>query len=145
GERKGQPCVWIPPGKFMMGCSPGDNDCGENEKPPREVEITRGFWLGQTPATVASWKRFARQAGKSMPPAPVLRNRLLNGGWQDEQQPIVNITWNEAVEFCRWAGGRLPTEAEWEYAARAGNPNRRYGELDEVAWYRDNSGNDGLP
>ncbi len=44
--------VWIPPGTFMMGCSPGDSDCGDEEKPPHQVTITKGFWLGQTEVTV---------------------------------------------------------------------------------------------
>jgi hypothetical protein len=107
-----QTYVWIPPGEFLMGCSPSDTECLDNEKPPHTVRITRGFWLGQTPVTVGAYRRFAEKNGVSMPPEPSCNPR-----WSDSEQPIVRVTWNQARDYCEWAKGRLPTEAEWEYAA----------------------------
>jgi formylglycine-generating enzyme required for sulfatase activity len=68
--------VWIPPGTFMMGCSPGDSECDGDEKPAHRVTITKGFWMGQTAVTVGAYKHFAAATGRQMPREPV----FLTGG-----------------------------------------------------------------
>ena len=77
-----------------------------------------------------------------MPPEINFRNYNWNPGWAEDSQPIGNVLWSEAQAFCKAAGGRLATEAEWEYAGRGGArvPAPRYGIPDEIAWYGDNSG-----
>jgi formylglycine-generating enzyme required for sulfatase activity len=125
----GQRCVWIPPGAFRMGGSPEDEECYEDERPAHEVTISKGFWMGQAPVTVGAYRRFARAAGKPMP--------KVTG--TDDSLPVVSVNWHDAVAYCVWAGMRLPTEAEWEYAARAGSRAARYGNLDDIAWYSKNS------
>lgn len=125
-SKDGQSYVWIPSGSFVMGCSLDDDaECFPNELPWHNVKISQGFWMGQTEVTQAAYLRLigVNPSYFRMP-----------------QLPVENVTFDDAKNYCEAAGGRLPTEAEWEYAARAGSTTSRYGDLDEIAWYQKNSG-----
>jgi formylglycine-generating enzyme required for sulfatase activity len=115
--------VWLPPGKFQMGCSPGDTQCDTDEK-PREVTISKGFWISTTPVTQAAYKRV-------MGVNPSF--------FKGDDRPVERVDWGDVLHYCTALGMRIPSEAEYEYAARAGNTSARYGELDDIAWYKDNS------
>ncbi|MGA3210333.1 MAG: formylglycine-generating enzyme family protein [Terriglobales bacterium] len=118
--------VWIPSGKFQMGCSPGDSKCGEDEKPRHEVTITKGFWMGQTAVTQEAYQHVTE---------------INPSHFHGDQLPVENVTWDDAVAYCTAVGMKLPTEAEWEYAARAGSTALRYRDVDAIAWHEGNSGN----
>lgn len=128
--------IWIKPGTFNMGSvSGGEND----ERPVTQVTISRGFWLGRTEVTQAQWT------------VVMGSNPSYHKG---DNLPVEMVSWNDAMEFCRKltarerAAGRLPdelaytlpTEAQWEYACRAGTTGDYAGALDAMAWYEANSG-----
>jgi formylglycine-generating enzyme required for sulfatase activity len=112
--------VFVPAGTFQMGCVPQDSRCEDDEKPRHPVTLSRGFWIGKTEVTVGAYRRYANARGREMPPEPSFEEFFSNKGWAKQDHPIVNVSWDEAKAFCEWSGGRLPTEAEWEYAARGG-------------------------
>jgi formylglycine-generating enzyme required for sulfatase activity len=118
--------VWIPPGRFQMGCSADDSECGNSERPAHPVTLTKGFWIGQTPVTQAAYKKVVGSNPSD---------------FQGDQLPVEAVTWDDAKAYCDRVDMRLPTEAEWEYAARGGSTSARYGPLDSIAWYGANSEN----
>jgi formylglycine-generating enzyme len=125
---KNIPKVNIPNGSFVMGSENGNPHDG----PEHTVKI-QTFSISKTEVTVAQYQNFCSFTGRQMPPMP-------SYGWIDDC-PIVNVTWNEAIAYCEWVGGELPSEAQWEYAASS-NSNELYsggGQVNVVAWHSGNA------
>lgn len=135
---------WIGPGKFRMGCDPEDEHGYGDEKPQHEVVITRGFWMGETPVTQEQWQAVMGE-NPSRFPGP--------------RRPVEQVSWHDSVRFIRRLNGllpglraALPTEAQWEYACRAGTqaafhdgspctaPEGNDPALDKLGWFGANSG-----
>ena len=115
----------VPPGKYRRGASVGDGDAEEKEQPAHEVTLTQPFYLGRYEVTQAQWQA-------AMGSNPSTKSK-------DPQAPVETVSHDDIANFNQKTGLRLPTEAEWEYACRAGSTAARYGELDDVAWHDGNS------
>ena len=144
----GMRLVRIEPGTFLMGSPDTDKDAFDDEKPQHRVRITRPFYLGVHEVTRGQFRRFVDDTGyqteaekdgkggwgwnedaKKFEQNP--KYTWLNPGFeQTDEHPVVNVSWNDAVAFAEWLSRkegvtyRLPTEAEWEYACRAGTTTK---------------------
>ena len=136
-EYDGMEFVWVPAGDFRMGSTSGE--AADNESPVTEVRISEGYYLGKYEVTQGQWEEVMGSTPSE---------------FQDCEAacPVENVSWRDAQTFIgnlnagigeRWY--RLPTEAEWEYAARAGAGLDRYGRVGGIAWYGGNSGGSPQP
>ena len=129
-EKDGKEMVVIPTGDFRMGDSKGEPEefMEDATRPVHTVELD-AFYMDIYEVTVGQFIEFVNQSGYKY-----------DGNWNDvaksspgDWYPMIYVSWNDAVAYCDWAGKRLPTDAEWEYAARGGLVGKRYPGGDEIS------------
>ncbi|SPP64827.1 formylglycine-generating enzyme family protein [Nitrospira lenta] len=126
--KDGAPMVLIPEGPFPMGVPDGDRDGGRDEYPRHDIFVNN-FYIDKFELTNGRYLEFVKATNHRIPQNPTNPTRNL---WQGDtiteslaDRPVVNVDWADANAYCQWAGKRLPTEAEWEKAAK-GTADRRF-------------------
>jgi sulfatase modifying factor 1 len=120
-EIDGAEMVWIPAGKFLRGSKPSVG--GSDEWPQREIELD-GYWIYKFPVTLGQFKKYIAATGKKMPEMPWGQGQMLDKSVSEDKYPAL-LSWGEAADYAKWAVAALPTEAQWEKAAR-GTDGRQY-------------------
>jgi formylglycine-generating enzyme required for sulfatase activity len=126
--------IHIPGGESMMGSPEGEAGRSASEGPRHRIQMPE-FYMGRYPVTNDEYRRFIEDDPRAE--EPVFWN---DNSFNKPRQPVVGVTFEGAKRYCQWAGLRLPSEAEWEYACRAGTTTRYHSgdeehDLARVAWY----------